>query len=237
MAEHNPTGHSESVENFLKAVYALQQREERVSTNTLADALNISAPSVTDMAQRMVKDGLVDYQKYRGVVLTPAGEEIALQIIRRHRLIELYLVRELGYELTEVHLEAENLEHAVSPRFIEAIARKLGDPGVDPHGDPIPSAEGVVAQRDLRPLSEWPQGQTGRVARLGTDDADMLRHMLDRGLKLDAAVEVTARDPFDGPLTVCIDGVERIIGHGVAEKILMDDDGNAVEGEPGEIGR
>src|SRR5687767_1257324 len=117
-----PSGeHSKAVENFLKAIYSLQQDQERVSTNTLAEALMISAPSVTDMAQRMVKDGLVDYQKYKGVVLTDAGQEVALKIIRRHRLIELYLVTELSYELHEVHEEAENLEHAVSDHFIESL--------------------------------------------------------------------------------------------------------------------
>jgi DtxR family transcriptional regulator, Mn-dependent transcriptional regulator len=224
MSDTNESGHSESVENFLKAIYALQQKNERVSTNTLAEALAISAPSVTDMAQRMVKDGLVDYQKYRGVVLTPAGVDVALKVIRRHRLIELYLVVELGYELHEVHDEAENLEHAVSDRFIEAIARKLGQPELDPHGDPIPTAEGVVAQRDLRPLSEWPENLPGKVAQLSTDNPEMLRHMLDRGLKLDATVEVTGRDPFEGPMTVTVDGLQRVIGHGIADHVMVDNE-------------
>ncbi|MFO7322927.1 MAG: metal-dependent transcriptional regulator [Chloroflexota bacterium] len=221
MSDNTSSGHSESVENFLKAIYGLQQHSERVSTNTLAEALTISAPSVTDMAQRMVKDGLVDYQKYRGVVLTAAGEEVALKIIRRHRLIELYLMTELGYELHEVHEEAENLEHAVSDRFIDAIARKLGNPDVDPHGDPIPAADGTMAEREMQPLSEWPEGERGVVARLRTDNPEMLRHILDRGLKLNAEVEVLARDPFEGPLTIRVDGEERIIGHQVATCILL----------------
>jgi DtxR family transcriptional regulator, Mn-dependent transcriptional regulator len=219
----NTTNRSRSVEDFLKAVYTLQQASERVSTNTLAEVLTISAPSVTDMAQRMVKDGLVDYQKYRGVVLTHAGEEIALKIIRRHRLIELYLVRELGYELHEVHEEAENLEHAVSEHFIAALARKMGDPGLDPHGDPIPTEAGHVIQRELRPFSEWPEHRLGVVSRLKTDNAEMLRHILDRGFKLDAEVEVIARDPFDGPLTARVDGEERVVGHQVAACIWVED--------------
>jgi DtxR family Mn-dependent transcriptional regulator len=222
MPEHGSSGHSESVENFLKAIYSLQQLSERVSTNTLAEALTISAPSVTDMAQRMVKDGLVDYQKYRGVVLTNAGAEVALKIVRRHRLIELYLVTELGYELHEVHDEAEALEHAVSDRFIEAIARKLGHPDLDPHGDPIPSAEGVVTERDLTRLSAWPEGRAGIVARLTTDNPDMLRHILERGFRLNAPVEVLARDPFDGPLTIRLDGEERVVGHAVADTVLVE---------------
>lgn len=219
----NTTNRSRSVEDFLKAVYTLQQSSDRVSTNTLAEVLTISAPSVTDMAQRMVKDGLVDYQKYRGVVLTRTGTEIALKIIRRHRLIELYLVKELGYELHEVHEEAENLEHAVSERFIASLARKLGDPGLDPHGDPIPTEEGWVLQRELRPFSEWPEHRLGVVSRLKTDNAEMLRHILDRGFKLDAEVEVIARDPFDGPLTARVDGEERVVGHQVAACIWVED--------------
>jgi DtxR family Mn-dependent transcriptional regulator len=213
------TERSKAVEDFLKAVYSLQQRSERVSTNALAETLKISAPSVTDMAQRMVDAGYVDYQKYKGVVLTPSGQEIALKIIRRHRLIELYLVLELGYELHEVHDEAERLEHAVSDQFIEAVSRKLGNPDFDPHGDPIPTAEGMVAERHLQPLSEWPEGEAGAVSRLRTDSPEMLRHILDRGFRLDSQVEVLARDPFDGPITALVDGQERVVGYNVASCI------------------
>ncbi len=218
------SGHSESVENFLKTVYSLQQDDERVSTNTLAEALTISAPSVTDMAQRMVKDGLVDYQKYRGVVLTPAGEEIALKIIRRHRLIELYLTRELGYELPQVHKEAEALEHAVSDHFIEALARKLGNPAVDPHGDPIPTADLVIARPNQIPLTELAEGATATVARLRADGETMLQHILERGFALGSTVHALQRDPFEGPVTVTVDGVTRVVGFKVATCILVDPD-------------
>jgi DtxR family Mn-dependent transcriptional regulator len=213
------------VENFLKAVYTLQQGTERVSTNTLRDVLGITAPSVTDMAQRLVSAGLVDYQKYQGVILTPAGEEIALRVIRRHRLIELYLVRELGYELPDVHEEAERLEHAVSDRFVEAIAGKLGDPPYDPHGDPIPAADGTITPpRDLLPLSELAEDDPATVFQFKSSDAEMIQHMLDRGFRLGARVEVVARDPFDGPLTVHVDGDPRVIGHQVAASILVQQD-------------
>ena len=225
MTEH--TTQSKSVEDFLKAVFTLQQQEERVSTNTLVDALNIKAPSVTDMAQRLVTAGLVDYQKYRGVVLTEAGREIALKVIRRHRLIELYLVRELGYELREVHGEAERLEHAVSDHFIEALARKLGNPHIDPHGDPIPSPEGVIAEQHLQPLTELAPGIKVTIARLKTNDSEMLQHMLDRGFKLNARIEVIERDPFNGPITALVDGKRGVVGHHVAENILV-----AVEVQP-----
>lgn len=212
---------SKSVEDFLKAVFMLQEQDDRVSTNTLRDALNITAPSVTDMAQRLVAAGLVDYQKYRGVVLTDAGREIALRVVRRHRLIELYLMRELGYELREVHGEAERLEHAVSDHFVAAIARKLGNPQLDPHGDPIPTAEGVIAEPHLLALTDLSTGTSAAIARLKTNDPEMLQHMLDRGFKLNARVEVVERDPFKGPLTVLIDGKRRVIGYVVAENVLV----------------
>ena len=225
MSKSSP--HSPSVENFLKAVYALQQGSERVSTNTLRDVLNITAPSVTDMAQRLVAAGLVDYQKYQGVVLTPNGEEVALKVIRRHRLIELYLVRELGYELHEVHDEAERLEHAVSDRFVEALAHKLGDPDFDPHGDPIPMADGtLLPSRHLLPLSDLVEGDSGTVSRLKTNDAEMLQHILDRGFHLDSRIEVVGIDPFEGPITTVVDGERRVVGHGVAGCILVEKDMN-----------
>lgn len=211
---------SRSVGDFLKAVYMLQQDMERVSTNALAETLAISPPSVTDMARRMVSAGLVDYRKYYGVLLTEDGERIALRVIRRHRLIELYLVTELGYALHEVHEEAEVLEHAVSDRFVDAIAERLGDPTIDPHGDPIPSAEGVIKRRDLTPLTNLPENTTATIARYVTDD--MIQHILERGLTLGARIEITARDPFDGPLTLRINGEECVIGHNVAASILVE---------------
>lgn len=213
---------SESVEDFIKAVYSLQQQDERVSTNALSAALKISAPSVTDMAQRLVAAGLIDYERYKGVVLTPTGREMALRVIRRHRLIELYLVRELGYELRDVHKEAEQLEHAVSDHFVEAIARKMGNPDFDPHGDPIPTAEGTVTQRQLMPLSELPENVEASVSQLKTGGPEMLQHILDKGFKLDSQVEVLERDPFDGPITARVDGQERVVGHNVAECILVE---------------
>jgi DtxR family Mn-dependent transcriptional regulator len=214
---------SESVENFLKAVYTLQhETEERVSTNALADALGVKAPSVTDMARRMEDAGLVNYEKYRGVVLTETGKNIALKVIRRHRLIELYLVRELNYALHEVHDEAESLEHAVSDRFIEALALKLDNPEIDPHGDPIPTADGNITVRDLIPLPELPINRSAVVARLQAISSEMLQYILDRGFHLDRTVKMVEHDPFEGPISVEIDGQKRIIGHNVALCILVE---------------
>lgn len=222
MAEKSDLTQSRSVQDFLKTVYTLQQQNERVSTNALAEALDVQAPSITDMAQRLVTAELVDYERYKGVKLTTAGAALALKMIRRHRLIELYLVEELGYALQEVHQEAEHLEHAVSDRFIEAIAAKLGNPGIDPHGDPIPAEDGTITTRDLYPLTEWPLHTLAAVSRIRSDSPDMLQHILDRGFKLQAQVEVLARDPFDGPVTTRVDGEQRVVGHQVAACIMVE---------------
>ncbi len=216
--------HSRSVENFLKAIYGLQQAGERVATNALAETLRMMAPSVTDMARRLEAAGLIDYQKYRGVRLTDAGEEIALKVVRRHRLIELYLVEELGYALHEVHDEAEELEHVVSDRFIAAIAGKLGNPTFDPHGDPIPGEDGSIQPRALRPLAELLTGSPAVIARFKSDDPAMLQHIEARGFRLNAPVQVLERDPFDGPLTVLLEDDQRaVIGSQVAQCILVTD--------------
>jgi DtxR family Mn-dependent transcriptional regulator len=216
---------SVAVENFLKAVFTLQSalpEGENVSTNALAEALGIVAPSVTDMARRMASAGYVNYERYYGLRLTEAGVAIALSVIRRHRLIELYLVRELGYALHEVHDEAENLEHAVSDRFVESIAEKLGHPRIDPHGDPIPLPDGTIHERPLISLAKLPLNTSATISRFTAENNEMLQHILDRGFRLDDQVCVVARDPFDGPVTACIDGYDRVIGHQVAESIMVE---------------
>ncbi len=207
---------TKAVEDFLKSVFTLQQQQERVSTTELAQILARTQPTITDMAQRLMNAGLLDYQKYRGVRLTEAGQEIALKMVRRHRLIELYLVRELGYALHEVHDEAERLEHAVSDRFIQAVAQLLGHPEFDPHGEVIPAADGTMAERDLMALADLPERARGIVSRLKATNSDMLQHILERGFCLGAVVEVLTRDPFDGPITAEVDGQQRTIGRSVA---------------------
>ena len=234
--EETTLAQSKSVEDFLKAVYVLQQRiettstpdddetvrKQRVSTNALAEVLSISAPSVTDMARRMAGADLVDYKRYYGVRLTEQGEAIALHVLRRHRLIELYLAKELGYGLHEVHDEAEKLEHVVSERFVEAIAHKLGDPQVDPHGDPIPAADGTVIHPETTPLADLAIGLSATISRLKAGNNQMLQHILERGFQLGTQVTVTERDPFEGPLTVEFDGGKTVIGHSIAQCILVE---------------
>lgn len=216
---------SEPVQDFLKKVYTLQQSDEhgRVSTNALAEALNITAPSVTDMAQRLMKEGTIDYLKYKGVRLTDKGLVVALKMLRRHRLIELYLVQDLGYELHEVHDEAESLEHTVSDRFIEAIATKLGNPEYDPHGDPIPNIEGVMPKRELQSLATLPLDTPARISRFVMENPDMLQFTQERGMVMGTELKVLMRDPFDGPLTLQMDhDKETIIGHVIASSILVE---------------
>jgi DtxR family Mn-dependent transcriptional regulator len=205
-----------AVEDFLKAVFTLQQQVERVSTKELADFLGRTQPTVTDMAQRLLAADLLDYQKYHGLRLTETGQDIALRMVRRHRLIELYLVRELGYALHEVHDEAERLEHAVSDRFVDALAHRMGDPQIDPHGDIIPAADGSMAERDLQPLSELRINVPATVSRLKAASNEMLQYILKRGFHLGSRVEVVEREPFDGPLTALVDGQRQVIGHSVA---------------------
>jgi DtxR family Mn-dependent transcriptional regulator len=222
------SSHSQSVEDFLKAVYVLQVHEShdenlaRVSTTALAEALNILPPSVTDMARRMADAGLVDYKRYYGVRLTTQGETVALKVIRRHRLIETYLVEHLAYALHEVHDEAERLEHAVSDRFIEAIAWKLDYPTFDPHGDPIPTVDGEISTPDLVSLADLGVGGTGIVSRFIADKDDMLQHIINRGFQLGVVVHVTDVDPFEGPITVHINGIKSVIGYSVARSILLE---------------
>ena len=213
--------YSEAIEDFLKAVYLLQQEHDPVQTSVLADALSITAPSTTEMAKKLARAKLVSHEPYRGIRLTAAGERIALEIVRHHRLIELFLVEALGYGWDEVHDEAERLEHAMSDRLADRIAEYLGDPHFDPHGDPIPSVEGAVRELSLTPLSEWPLDTPGVVTRLLNQAPDLLRYLSEKGLTIGAEVEVMQRDPFEGPVTLRVSGEEQAISPHVAQYVLL----------------
>jgi DtxR family Mn-dependent transcriptional regulator len=216
---HEP--YSEAIEDFLKAVYLLQQEHDRVQTSMLAEALSITAPSTTEMAKKLAKANLVAHEPYKGIRLTPAGERVALAIVRHHRLIEQFLVEALGYSWDEVHAEAERLEHAISEQFAERVANYLGNPRFDPHGDPIPSREGAIYPRQLTPLSQWPLKKKGVVARLLDQAPDMLRYLADKGLVIGAQVELMSSDPFDGPLTLLVANQKQVIGPSVAHMVLI----------------
>lgn len=192
-----------SLENYLKAIYQLGIRTgERVKTKSLATHLEVSLPSVTGMIRSLADEGYVDYTPYKGVELTDAGKSIALRIVRNHRLIETFLVETLGFRWDEVHAEAEVLEHAVSPRLAAAMEHYLGYPTVDPHGDPIPSADGTLQRPEGVRLSELGPGANARVLRIHDQSPDFLRYLESLGLVPGAQVEIIDVLPFDGPFQV-----------------------------------
>ena len=182
--------------------------------------------SVTGMLHRLAKKqpSLIVYERYHGVRLTPAGRSIALESIRRHRLLEQYLAETLGYAWDQVDAEAEQLEHVISDEFEEKIAALLGNPTADPHGDPIPDEYGSVVEQSGRPLSQAQPGETVRVVRVRVDDPALLRYLADIGLKPKAVVAILAQAPFDGPLMVSLAGRTQALAKNVAEQILVEVD-------------
>jgi|TARA_B100001971_G_scaffold174286_1_gene167512 DtxR family Mn-dependent transcriptional regulator len=227
---------SHAIEDYLKAIYELQQGELPVSTSALAQRLGFASASVTGMLKKLAAhmSRLVNYRRHRGVFLTPTGEKIALEIIRHHRLIELYLMEALGYSWDEVHAEAEKLEHVISESFEERIANFLGEPELDPHGDPIPTKEGRVAVSVGKRLSSLQFGQAGRITRVEDEDPELLRYLTELGLRPRALVTVTARAPFGGPLHVRTDGgAPQALGDKVAESVYVELVGEkAADGQP-----
>jgi DtxR family Mn-dependent transcriptional regulator len=189
-----------AVEDYLKAIYKLQQDGAPATTNAIAEMMSLRAASVTAMLQELSKQGMAHYTPYHGASLTDKGQAAALRVIRRHRLIELYLNQHLSVPWDRVHDEAERLEHVISPYLEERIDAALGYPRFDPHGAPIPSSAGVLPVQDLVPLTELPLDTPSVVRHVPDDDPDLLRYVDSLGLVLDATVRVTARSPFDGPL-------------------------------------
>ena len=213
-----------TVEDYLKQILLEEEErgEARVPTGRLAQALAVTPGTVTTMVKALSDGGLVDYEAYGGVRLTPAGRQLALHVLRRHRLVELFLVQVLGFDWTEVHDEAERLEHAVSERVIERIDQMLGHPAVDPHGDPIPSAAGEVPAGELAPLAEWEPGRRCRVARISDQEPGFLRRIEGLGLRPGARLKLLARDLAADALEIELASGERIaLGLRAAEKILV----------------
>lgn len=195
---------SPAIEDYLKAIYVLQQEHGHVTTSLVAECFGFAPPSVTGMLQRLAKLDLVSYAPYHGVALTDRGQRVALEVLRHHRLLELFLVRELGYSWEEVHAEAEVLEHVISETLEARIAARLGHPTADPHGDPIPSADGTLPVSPCQPLTHLSLGTTGRITRVTDQHPDRLRYMADLGLVPGAIITLQARAPFDGPLTLSV---------------------------------
>jgi DtxR family transcriptional regulator, Mn-dependent transcriptional regulator len=201
-----------SVEDYLKAIYQLSPEGRHASTSEIAHLLALSPPSVTGMVKRLSEQGLLEHVPYRGVQLTDEGRRAALRMVRRHRLIEAYLVEFLGYSWDTVHEEAERLEHAVSDTMVERMASALGHPQVDPHGDPIPAADGSIQELSCTPLSDIPVGETVELHRVHESQPDRLRYIASLGLKPGVQVTVLDRQPFDELVTIRVGGQRHVIG-------------------------
>jgi DtxR family Mn-dependent transcriptional regulator len=191
---------SEAVENYAKAIYAIQSRDGTVSTNGLAERLGVTPASASGMVKKLDGLGLVSHVPYKGVELTEEGERLALEVIRHHRLLELYLAKSLDVPWDRVHAEAEVLEHVLSEELEELISAKLGHPTVDPHGDPIPSVELTIEERPTEALADLEPGARATFVRISDSDPEMLRYLADRGIAPGDGFEVIDKQPFDGPI-------------------------------------
>ncbi len=226
MASHQLISVTSAIEDYAKAIYALEERAgEPIGTNALAERLGVTPASASGMVKRLGDLGLVEHQPYRGVSLTDAGRRVALEVIRHHRLLELYLVETLGVPWDRVHEEAEVLEHVLSEQLEELIAIKLGDPTTDPHGDPIPTREltlEVVATHSLQSLAA---GACGRFTRVSDSDPEMLRFLAERGIAPGERLEVIDKHPFDGPLFVRFGEQVHVLGGALARAMRVELDG------------
>ena len=217
---------SSTVENYIKQIYSLQFEQGdggNVSMGDLASALKVTPGTATSMVKSLAKSGHIEYVPRVGVKLSKEGESLALLVLRRHRLVELFLVKTLGMEWHEIHDEAETLEHVISDRVLERMDDLLGNPEVDPHGDPIPSAAGVIAQRDLTPLDQCEEGQSVKISRIEDQEEGFLQYLESNKLTPGKAVTVTNRDGHAGVLSVIFaDGNECSMGFPAARKIQVE---------------
>lgn len=202
-------------------IYELEVRDGRAQTSALAGRLGVTAASASAMVKRLAGMGLVSYSRYRGARLTGKGRRVALEVLRHHRLLELFLVEELGMSWDEVDAEADALEHALSEQLENRIAARLGNPRVDPHGDPIPSARLEVEEAATQSLASLESGQRGTFTRVSDTDPAMLRFLADRGIAPGDRFEVVDRQPFDGPVFVCFAGKVEAIGGGLARAMRV----------------
>lgn len=214
---------SHAMEDYLKAIYRLRDDRGQVTTQRLADELGVTGPSVTNMVKRLHEMRLLLHTRYHGVELSPAGEKIALEVLRHHRLLELYLAETLGYAWDEVHAEAERLEHHVSEELEARIDSVLGFPTRDPHGDPIPSREGEIASVSGVLLVNLEPGATRTVVRVSDRDPEQLRYLGSLGLYPGVNVTLIEQLPFEGPIRIRIEDAEHIIGRPLAAAVHVDD--------------
>lgn len=213
------------ISDCLKVIYAMQERGQKVSTSAVSEQLRVSDATATILFKDFASAGWVEHVPYHGVRLTPLGERKAVEVIRHHRLLELYLARELGYTWDKVHAEADKLEHVISEEFEDKLDALLGYPTVDPHGDPIPSKDGVVTVLPGQLLSQMPEGQLAAILRINDQDPEKLCYLGRLGLYPGTKVQVIEHAPFGGPVRLLVgEGdvqTEQVIGTELANQITV----------------
>ncbi len=213
--------HTQAVEDYLKTIYEIEREQGKVATTVLADQLNVAPASATGMIKKLAEMNLVAYEPYQGVVLTQTGRKIALEVIRHHRLIEIFLAEILDVPWDQVHAEAHKIEHVLSEDLVDRIDAVLGHPSTDPHGAPIPTREGKIDQPPCRRLADLESGQSAVVAEVYDNDPALLRYLGELGLYPKVPLRVVRVAPFDGPVTVRVGETEHAIGREVAHQILV----------------
>jgi len=213
-----------TIEDYLKVIFELTMSEGRATTKQIADRMGVTPASVTGMIQRLASSDppLLEYRKHRGVLLTPAGKQVALEIIRHHRLLELFLHKTLGYTWDEVHAEAERLEHVISEDMEERIALALGNPLRDPHGEPIPTRDLLLPMHSTQSLNDLRPGQRAFIQRVEDDDPDLLRYLLEIGMTPRACLTVVDYSAFDGNLHIEVGDQVLVLGPSVTQKIFVE---------------
>ena len=210
---------SDAVQDYMKQIYLLERRDGKATTSALADAMGVSAASATSMVKKLAGLGFVEHSKYHGVTLTPEGEKVALEVLRHHRLLEVYLTQTLGLSWDKVLTEAERLEHVLSEELEAEIDRVLGYPATDPHGDPIPTADLVIAAEPAQRMAELEPGQAAVVRQVPDGDPSLLRYLAGLGLVPSTRFTMVDKAPFGGPLTLDVGGTQQAVGVELAERI------------------
>jgi DtxR family Mn-dependent transcriptional regulator len=210
-----------SVEDYLKAIFELSRATGSAATSEVALRLHVASASVSAMVRRLTGQRLVSHERYGALRLTKKGRTVALQLVRRHRVIEAYLVSALGYTWDEVHSEAERLEHAASPELIHRMASAIGEPAVDPHGAPIPTAHGKLEEPKYRTLGDLAPGERARIVRVEDEDPELLRYLAALRFVPGASVRCLKKEPYEGPLTIRVGSKAHIIGPPLAARVFV----------------
>ncbi|MBI5470841.1 MAG: metal-dependent transcriptional regulator [Ignavibacteriae bacterium] len=211
-----------STEDYIKAVYKIEERGEKATTSQLALQLDVADASITDMIKKLSEKGLLHYEKYQGVELTAKGRKMALGILRRHRLWEMFLMQFLGYSWDKVHEEAERLEHVTSEELEGRLDKALGYPIVDPHGDPIPGKDGTMSGTESSALTECEVGEVVRVSRVSDTNSELLQHATQIGVGLNSKLTIREKKAFDGSMVVKVGSKQQFISQQVAEAIFVE---------------